>query len=224
MQLSSFHEIHNHSLTFEVKVLTVNMLEDIKTFSKSTKVFTIKEFLEKKYKIQLDYDTVYRGFRKIFPRFGEKDGSNMLELLISKNIFYEADLDPENGMIKRLFFATPRMIEHYNLYGDINLIDSTYRVNHYNIPLIIYSGIDYAGKNIIFAVALVNDETEETRAWCFHQYFTLYKKLPNLIITDQDLALCAVLDKKYPNIIHLLCQWHIEQNLKKHFSFLLHMN
>ena len=48
MQLSSFHEIHNHSLTFEVKVLTVNMLEDIKTFSKSTKVFTIKEFLEKK--------------------------------------------------------------------------------------------------------------------------------------------------------------------------------
>ena len=173
MQLSSFHEIHNHSLTFEVKVLTVNMLEDIKTFSKSTKVFTIKEFLEKKYKIQLDYDTVYRGFRKIFPRFGEKDGSNMLELLISKNIFYEADLDPENGMIKRFFFATPRMIEHYNLYGDINLIDSTYRVNHYNIPLIIYSGIDYAGKNIIFAVALVNDETEETRAWCFHQYFTL---------------------------------------------------
>ena len=97
-------------------------------------------------------------------------------------------------------------------------------MNHYNIPLIIYSGIDYAGKNIIFAVALVNDETEETRAWCFHQYFTLYKKLPNLIITDQDLALCAVLDKKYPNIIHLLCQWHIEQNLKKHFSFLLHMN
>jgi len=54
------------------------------------------------------------------------------------------------------------MMANYRLYGDIMLIDSTYRVNHYNFLLIIYSGLDSGGRNIIFGLSVVNNETEET--------------------------------------------------------------
>ena len=58
----------------------------------------------------------------------------------------------------------------------------------------------------------------------FEGIFFFHKKHPNLVVTDQDLALSAVLNKQYPTIIHLLCQWHIQQNFKKHFSYLQTMN
>ena len=116
------------------------------------------------------------------------------------------------------------MTRNYELFGDIILIDSTYRVNHYNIPLIVYSGINAKGHNVIFALALVNDESEATHRWCLKEFFHLHLKYPKVCITDQDLALMTLLDKDYPQITHFLCQWHIKQNFKKHCSYLQTMN
>jgi len=47
MELNSYSEIHNHKLSLDIKVLTVPMIEDIKSFSKCDKVITIKEMLKK---------------------------------------------------------------------------------------------------------------------------------------------------------------------------------
>lgn len=222
MTLDKCHETHNHSLTFSGVQLTQEMLNDLKLYNKRTKIIDIKESLEKKYKTILDYHTLYYEFRKIFPRFGDEDAINFIKILKQKKVYYKADL--QEGKICKLFFATPRMIRNYELYGDIILIDSTYRVNQYNIPLLVYSGIDAGGRNIIFGLSLINDETEATFSWCLQEFFTLYAKFPTVVVTDQDLALLAVLSKEFPQITHLLCQWHILQNLKKHFSFLQTMN
>ena len=218
MSFCKCNEVHNHKLALSGAQLTQEMLQDLKFYNKKSKIIDIKEALEKKYNVLLDYHVLYYEFRKIFPRFGNEDANNFINILKQKNVYHKIDLI--ENKVNRLFFATPRMIRNYELYGNIILIDSTYRVNQYNIPLVVYSGIDASGRNIIFALSLVNDETETTYSWCINEFFSLYIKQPHLIVTDQDLALSAVLAKEYSQIIHLLCQWHIKQNLRKHFSFL----
>jgi len=224
MSFEKCDEAHNHPLKISGTELNQKMLQDMHLFNKKSKVIEIKESLEKKYNVQLDYNMVYYEFRKIYPRFGEEDANNMKKILEEKNIYHKFDIDMNTNIVKRLIFATPRMIRNYELYGDIILIDTTYRVNHYNIPLIVYSGVSSTGSNIIFGLSIVNNENEETHEWCLNEFFKIHKKLPNLCVTDQDLALSAVISKRYPQIIHFLCQWHIIQNFKKHFSYLQNMN
>ena len=224
MSFEKCNENHDHPLGLTSIDLTQKMIDDIRMFNKRSRIIDIKESLEKKYYVQLEYQTIYREFRKIYPRFGNEDANNLLKILSNKNIIHKIDIDETNHTIKKLIFATPQMLNNYKLYGDIMLIDSTYRVNHYNIPLIVYSGVDSGGRNVIFGLSVVNDETEETHQWCFREFFSIHQKLPQICITDQDLALMAVLNKNYPQVTHLLCQWHILQNLKKHFSFLQSMN
>lgn len=55
------------------------------------------------------------------------------------------------------------------------LIDSTYRVNHYNIPLVVYSGVDCGGYNILFGLAIVNSETSDVHKWCLEELFNIHK-------------------------------------------------
>jgi len=222
MAFDKCNEVHNHALGLSENQLTNNMIEDLKSYNKKSKVIDIKENLEKKYNISIDYHTLYYEFRKVFPRLGQDDADNMVKILEEKNIHYRTE--KKDNKIERLFFSTPRMIRNYELYGDIVLIDSTYRVNQYNLPLIVYSGIDSYGRNILFALAIVNDETGTTHKWCMEKFFELHIKHPNIVMTDQDLALVAVLDKEYPNITNFLCQWHIKMNLKKHCSYLQNMN
>lgn len=197
IKLDKFNELHNHLLTFQMKTLTSQIIEDIKTFNKLSKVLDIKETLEVKYNSKLDYYSVYRELRKLFPRFGKDDARNIITILKDKNKHHESEIDLESGQVKKLFFATPRMIQQYTQCGEINLIDSTYRVNHYNIPLIIYAGINSAVMNIIFGVSIVNDEAEETHRWCLEKYFNLYKDYPRIIVKNQDLALSEEINSKY---------------------------
>ena len=39
---------------------------------------------------------------------------------------------------------------------------------------------------------------------------------PRVIVTDRDLALVGACRAEFPNAHHLLCRWHIEQNLLKY--------
>jgi len=113
------------------------------------------------------------------------------------------------------------MLENYDKFGDIIIVDATYRVNKYKLPLVLFTGFDYRGKNVLLGVAIVNDETEETYDWVFRSFFKLHlQRMPKIIVTDHDLAIQAVLIKTYPEITHILCMWHTIQNLKKNFSFL----
>ena len=62
-------------------------------------------------------------------------------------------------------------------------------MNCFNIPLIIYAGIDCEGRNISSGIIIVNDETVETHEWYLEKYFELHKNIPQVLVTDRDLAL-----------------------------------
>ena len=104
------------------------------------------------------------------------------------------------------------MKNNYNIYEDIIIIDATYRVNKYALPLVIFSGFTYSGRNCLFGIGIVNDEKEKTYEWIFKNYFQLHNhKYPRIIVSDQDASILAVVAKCYTKFIkyYFHCSWHV---------------
>ena len=50
----------------------------------------------------------------------------------------------------------------YKCFGDVMAFDATYKKNKYNRPFVMFSGVNHHQNTVIFACALIVDETEET--------------------------------------------------------------
>jgi len=218
---NEFHQGHE----FKVKKMELSekMLQEIQNFNKSSSVIIIKEFLEQKFKVSLRYTSVYSEFRRVFPLFGSQDATKFITWCRQHDFLVEKEIDEINNSYTKLFICSKLMKEHYKLYGDVVLLDSTYRVNKYKLPVVVFSGFTHTGRNCIFGIGIVNNETESTYQWLISQFFTAHRALCSIIVSDHDPAMEAVLDKHYKNISHLLCRWHILQNFAKNFSYLAGM-
>jgi hypothetical protein len=63
--------------------------------------------------------------------------------------------------------------------------DATYRKIRYNTPLVIFSGTKPSYQSIIFASAIVSDETKETYVWLLQNLVEAMEgKLLVSVITD----------------------------------------
>ena len=89
------------------------------------------------------------------------------------------------------------MLAHYKAYGDVILIDSTYRVNKYKLPIVLFSGFTHKGRNCLFGFGIINNETEETYRWLFSKFFQVYKNFPSVIVSDHDPAIETIMDSTY---------------------------
>jgi len=224
MELISFDESHsNHEFKIKKDILREDMIRDIACFTKNTSVSEIRDFLEKKYKVDLSYNLVYAHFRKIFPLLGPQEASIFIKLCEENEFQVDKCMD-EINRITKLFICTNLMKAHYKAYSDVVLIDATYRINKYKLPVVIFSGYTHKGRNCIFGIGIVNDEKETTYQWLFEKFFAAHNDLPLFMVTDHDSSITAVIEKNYKSIIHLLCLWHIIQNFSKNFNFLLAMN
>jgi len=133
-------------------------------------------------------------------------------------------MDENNQFYTDLFICSGLMKTHYKYYGDIIIMDSTYRVNKYKLPLSILSGFTHTGRICIFRIGILNNETKETFDWLLKEFFKIHAKLPVILVSDHDLALESVLDNNYPMIKHIICSWHVDQSFNKNFAYLSAMN
>ena len=115
------------------------------------------------------------------------------------------------------------MAHNFDLYSDVVFMDATYAVNPHRMPLIIFTGINCEGKNCVLGYALVRRETKETYVWLLTQFVLLQRgNAPQVLLTDFDPSMSSAIEAVMPDTTHLLCQWHIMQNLKKRFLYLNH--
>ena len=225
LEIVSSNETHKgHNFKIKKTELSEKMIQDIKHFNKSTSVVVIKEFLEQKYKINLSYNTVYSEFRKVFPLLGPQDAANFIKWCEENQFIVEKQIDENNKSYTKLFICSNLMKEHYKYYGDVVLLDSTYRVNKYRLPIVLFSGFTHTGKNCIFGIGIINNETEKTYKWLFTQFFQIHTAFCSIIVTDHDPSIETVINSNYKNITHLLCKWHVLQSFNKNFSYLVSMN
>lgn len=223
--LISFEENHSgHEFKIKKEELTTEMKKDIECFEKTSKVADIKSFLDNKYKVDLSYRKVHSEFRKIFPLLGPQDAKYLIKWCEEHDYEVIDEIDDKLKYYTKLLIVSKLMKSHYESYGDILIIDSTYRVNKYKLPYVILSGFTHKGRNCIFGIGVVNNETQDTFRWLLKEFFDYHKTTPKIIVSDHDLALETVIDTDYQNVLHILCQWHIKQSFIKNFTYLSTMN
>ncbi|XLT81610.1 hypothetical protein HN873_003363 [Arachis hypogaea] len=80
-------------------------------------------------------------------------------------------------------------------------------------PLIVFFGINHHNQTIVFAAALVANESEETYSGLLERFLEAMKgKAPECVITDGHGAMRKAIEKIFPMAYHRLCAWHLLQN------------
>ncbi|KAL2976479.1 hypothetical protein AAZX31_13G011300 [Glycine max] len=78
-----------------------------------------------------------------------------------------------------------------------------YQKNKYLCPFVVFSGVNHHNQTIVFAAAIVTDETEETYVWLLEQLLVAMKgKAPCSIITNGDLAMRNAITRVMPGVSH----------------------
>lgn len=94
--------------------------------------------------------------------------------------------------------------------------------------LVVFSKVNHHNQSIVFASALVENETEETYVWVLEKFVEAMEgKVPTSVITDDDLTTINVIKKVFPSAHHKLCAWHLirkPQAMSKIPSFFLSSN
>lgn len=65
----------------------------------------------------------------------------------------------------------------------------------------------------LFAASIISNEVSDSFIWLFKEFKNCMKVASKAIITDQNGAMNVAIVRVFPNTFHLLCKWHIPQEM-----------
>ncbi|KAJ3681576.1 hypothetical protein LUZ60_016065 [Juncus effusus] len=143
--------------------------------------------------------------------------------LIKKDpeFFYTVETDDDHA-VKNIFWVDGQSRRYYERFGDVISFDTTYATNKYCMPFAPFLGVNHHRQTIFFGCALVRDEGKLSFEWLFTAWMkAMNGKHPTAIITDQDPAMRAAIEKIFPNTVHRSCQWHVMRKAREHLGKML---
>ncbi|MGA9509007.1 MAG: hypothetical protein WBV55_10340 [Candidatus Sulfotelmatobacter sp.] len=132
----------------------------------------------------------------------------------------------DGGHVNLLFYAHHTSIELIQSYPDVILIDATYKVNIYNMPMIHFLGIAATGQTFSIAFCFVSAENDLQ----YHTAIAAFKTLVigeakvEVFLTDDEAALKNALAAVFPTVPQLLCLWHINKRVQTKVQTLWRVN
>ncbi|XP_057518331.1 uncharacterized protein LOC130799241 [Amaranthus tricolor] len=121
-----------------------------------------------------------------------------LYMATEHNYVVWTDVDSE-GQLSRLLIANPTSIQMIRSWPHVVLIDTTYKTNKQKWPQCEIIGMTPTNHNFLVAFYLMRDEAVQK---------------PDVIVTDRDEGLSAAISVVYPGVRHLLCLWHIGNDVE----------
>nr|XP_025628612.1 protein FAR1-RELATED SEQUENCE 5-like [Arachis hypogaea] len=118
-----------------------------------------------------------------------------------------------------LFWSDGRCQEDYGIFGDVLAFDATYGRNKYNLPVVVFSGVNHHNQTCVFGTAMVSCESQESYIWVLRQFLECMQgKAPHSVITDGDPAMRIAIQSVFPHTHHRLCAWHLLRNATANIS------
>ncbi|XP_042983364.1 protein FAR1-RELATED SEQUENCE 8-like [Carya illinoinensis] len=77
------------------------------------------------------------------------------------SFFTSMDLD-DDGRLKNVFWADPCSRAAYQYFGDVDIFDTTYLINRYEMPFAPFVGVNHHGQSILLGAGLISSEETET--------------------------------------------------------------
>ncbi|XP_057515687.1 PKS-NRPS hybrid synthetase cheA-like [Amaranthus tricolor] len=125
------------------------------------------------------------------------------------------DLDSE-GELSRLLVANPTSIQMKRTWPYVVLKDTTYKINKQKWSLCEVIGMTPTNHNFLVAFCLMRDEAAVSYSWVLQRLRDIFDtaQTPSVIVTDRDEGLSAVIHDVFPDVQHLLCIWHIANDVE----------
>ena len=121
----------------------------------------------------------------------------------------------DTKVVKDLFWAHPDALKLINTFPIVFLIDSTYKTNRYRLPLLEIVGVTSTDLTFSAACAYLENERTVNIKWALERFKELFEgQMTVAIVTDRDIALLNVVNEVFPRSRHLLCQFHINKNVR----------
>lgn len=227
-----FNNEHNHEISAE----TIKFATAYKNFSEEITeqiefyvvhghcdATTIRNLLQPKYP---DRVFLTRDLGNAIQKIKREKGLNMGDAasLLTKLLGFQANdpawfvkplLDDTSNRLIGIFWMSPEQRERWSNFYDIIIHDNTARTNKYNYPLSLFILIDNYNKSRLAAQAFVQDERQETYEWVLQCCLEACEVPPLTFVTDGDPAMIAAASVVFPKAHHMLCLFHIYQNLPK---------
>lgn len=123
----------------------------------------------------------------------------------------------ETGKIWRVFWVYKQSIEDWKRHPYLLMMDCTYKVNRFNMPLLQITGTTAFHSNFSVGFGLVSHEATAAFTWlATHLKLAADEariSMPDVIITDYDLPLKNALREAFPAVQQQPCLWHIMKNV-----------
>ncbi|XP_057957628.1 protein FAR1-RELATED SEQUENCE 6-like isoform X2 [Malania oleifera] len=133
--------------------------------------------------------------------------------LTNPNFFYLMDFDDE-GHLRNVFWADARSRAAYNYFCDTVAIDTSSLTNKYEIPLILFVGVNHHGQSVLLGCGFIGHESVEYFVWIFRAWLTcMLGHPPRVIITDRCKPLQSAVSEVFPGACHCYCLWYIMQRV-----------
>ena len=238
--LDSFHNFHNHSLLkyHDASAITPEIIEKIKELLPITKSYKyLTDTINKVFKKNFHFKTIYYQITKLGEiEYGKasEDAQFLISLLEKdakeRNGFYSAEF--HENRLQNCCYMSLRMKTMFEYFNDVIIIDSTFKLNRFNLPFLDVTLINNLGKSVTGFFALLNNQKYESYLWALQKLRRQLTKMPIVIFSDDETALrngtlfkdnffinLAIKDV-FPRATNYICSWHSEQNLKKKFYYL----
>ncbi|KAK2427438.1 hypothetical protein QL285_026020 [Trifolium repens] len=90
------------------------------------------------------------------------------------------------------------------MFPTMLIMDSTYKINKYQIPLLEFVGSTSSGKTYIIVFAFLTSEKEKNFVWALRGVCNFLRCQDDLkvIVTDRDPTLMKAVDNVFQNALH----------------------
>ncbi|XP_078436358.1 protein FAR1-RELATED SEQUENCE 11-like [Wolffia australiana] len=139
-------------------------------------------------------------------------------------LFFNFQLNDDTLRLERVFWISPNGKEKYVQFNDVLQIDATFKTNRFGMPLVLFTVIDNHGLTVLSAGCLLSNEQFDSYLWALQQFRYYTNCDPIVLFTDGDMELARAIKVIWPNAIHLLCRFHISQNITRALAGSLRAN
>ncbi|KAE8682979.1 hypothetical protein F3Y22_tig00111221pilonHSYRG00022 [Hibiscus syriacus] len=119
----------------------------------------------------------------------------------------------ESGELHNFIWSDSTSRSDYICFGDVIAFDTTYKNNLYGRPIMPIVGVNHHYNTIVFATAIITDETSQSFEWVLHNFLeAMMNKLPISVVTNGYRAMQRAIKSVIPNAKHRLCYWHLSRD------------
>ncbi|KAG8064621.1 hypothetical protein GUJ93_ZPchr0004g38851 [Zizania palustris] len=167
-----------------------------------------------------------RNLIQSFRKFDQEESIDLIKMCIKfkekePNFKYEFTKDA-NNCLESIAWSFASSVQSYEMFGDVVVFDTTLRMTALDMLLGIWVGLNNHGMPCFFGCALLREENLNSFAWALKVFLNfMNRKVPQTILTDENMYLKEAIAKGLPATKHALCIWLITARFPSWFDAVL---